>query len=118
VIHHLKLRLPDERTTVLLPGFQAAGTRGRSLQDGASQIRMHGQFVPVRAKIETIDGFSAQVPPVGIVGGDRLSVRLALPDGGLVSGEVSYRPDPLEPPAPGTVLICCAQPAAEIALDL
>lgn len=34
------------------------------------------------------DGFSAQVPPVGIVGGDRLSVRLALPDGGLVSGEV------------------------------
>jgi metallo-beta-lactamase family protein len=59
VLHHLKLRLPDERTTVLLPGFQAAGTRGRSLQDGASHIRMHGQMIPVRAKIETIDGFSA-----------------------------------------------------------
>jgi metallo-beta-lactamase family protein len=67
VIHHLKLRLPDERTTVLLPGFQAAGTRGRSLQDGAPQIRMHGQFVPVRAKIETIDGFSAHADQADIL---------------------------------------------------
>jgi len=67
VIHHLKLRLPDERTTVLLPGFQAAGTRGRSLQDGATQIRMHGQFVPVRAKVETIDGFSAHADQADIL---------------------------------------------------
>ena len=37
---------------------------------------------------------------------------------GLVSGEVSYRPDPLEPPAPGTALICCSQPFGEVALDL
>jgi metallo-beta-lactamase family protein len=67
VIHHLKLRLPDERTTVLLPGFQAAGTRGRSLQDGAREIRMHGQFVPVRAKVETIDGFSAHADQADIL---------------------------------------------------
>jgi metallo-beta-lactamase family protein len=67
VIHHLKLRLPDERTTVLLPGFQAAGTRGRSLQDGAPEIRMHGQLVPVRAKIETIDGFSAHADQADIL---------------------------------------------------
>jgi len=36
----------------------------------------------------------------------------------LISGEVGYRPDPLEPPAPGTALICCSQPSGEIALDL
>ncbi len=37
---------------------------------------------------------------------------------GLVSGEVSYRPDPLEPPAPGNALICCSQPGSEVTLDL
>lgn len=59
VLHHLKLRLPDERTTILLPGFQAAGTRGRALQEGAEEVRIHGQRVPVRAKVVTLDGFSA-----------------------------------------------------------
>ena len=59
IVHHLKQRLPDERTTVLLVGFQAAGTRGRALQDGAKFLRMHGQEVPVRAHVETISGLSA-----------------------------------------------------------
>ncbi|HTO06603.1 MAG TPA: MBL fold metallo-hydrolase [Myxococcota bacterium] len=59
ILHHLALRLPDRRTTVLLPGFQAAGTRGRALQEGATSLRIHGQDVPVKARIETIDGFSA-----------------------------------------------------------
>lgn len=59
IVHHLKQRLPDRATTVLLVGFQAAGTRGRLLQDGAKLLRMHGQEIPVRAHIETIDGLSA-----------------------------------------------------------
>jgi metallo-beta-lactamase family protein len=59
VIHHLKARLPDERTTVLLPGFQAAGTRGRALREGAREVRIHGRSVPVRAAVVTLDGFSA-----------------------------------------------------------
>jgi metallo-beta-lactamase family protein len=59
VLHHLKLRLPDPQTTVLLPGFQAAGTRGRSLADGAHTLRMHGQDIPVRARVVTLDGLSA-----------------------------------------------------------
>ncbi len=59
VLHHLKLRLPDPKTTVLLVGFQAAGTRGRSLREGAKVVRIHGQDIPVNAKIEMLDGLSA-----------------------------------------------------------
>ena len=46
ILHHFKRRLPDKNTTVLLTGFQAIGPRGRSLQEGASSIRIHGQDVP------------------------------------------------------------------------
>jgi metallo-beta-lactamase family protein len=59
ILHHLKLRLPDPATTVLLAGFQAAGTRGRALHDGAQTIRIHGEDVPVRARVVTLDGLSA-----------------------------------------------------------
>jgi metallo-beta-lactamase family protein len=59
ILHHLQRRLPDPRTTVLLVGYQAAGTRGRSLQDGARTIKMLGEQVPVRARVETIHGLSA-----------------------------------------------------------
>lgn len=59
VLHHLARRLPDERTTVLLVGFQAAGTRGWSLQNGAATLRIHGEDVPVRARVASISGFSA-----------------------------------------------------------
>lgn len=59
ILHHLKLRLPDPRTTVLLVGFQSIGTRGRALQEGARRVRIHGQDVPVRARVETLDGLSA-----------------------------------------------------------
>ncbi len=59
VLHHLERRLPDHRNTVLLVGFQPAGTRGRALQDGAPTVRIHGTDVPVRAQVATIDGLSA-----------------------------------------------------------
>jgi metallo-beta-lactamase family protein len=59
VVHHLKRRLPEERTTVLLTGYQAAGTRGRALQEGATTLRIHGESVGVRARIESIGGLSA-----------------------------------------------------------
>ena len=59
VLHHLKHRLPNPDTTVLLAGYQAEGTRGRSLQDGAKEIKMLGEVIPVRAKVKVLDGFSA-----------------------------------------------------------
>jgi len=59
VLHHLAYRLRDPRTTVLFVGYQAAGTRGRRLQEGASEIRIHGRDVRVRARVETLDGLSA-----------------------------------------------------------
>jgi metallo-beta-lactamase family protein len=59
ILHHLALRLPDVRTTVLLVGFQGAGTRGRLLEEGAREIKMLGRLVPVRARIEKIDALSA-----------------------------------------------------------
>lgn len=59
VLHHLKRLLPDSRNTVLLVGFQAAGTRGRRLAAGEKEVKIHGQMVPVQASVESISGFSA-----------------------------------------------------------
>jgi metallo-beta-lactamase family protein len=91
VVHHLAHQLPDRRNSVILTGFQAAGTRGRQLADGARQVKIHGRYVPVRAEIvdvpdfsvhsdarETIDWLShVPVPPrtVYVVHGEPASAR-------------------------------------------
>jgi metallo-beta-lactamase family protein len=59
VLHHLRRFLPDERNHVLLVGHQTTGTRGRSLLDGAEELKMHGQYVRVRARVSQLDGLSA-----------------------------------------------------------
>lgn len=59
VLHHLRAVLPDPRHTVLFVGYQAAGTRGRRLLDGEREVKIHGEFVPVRARIAAIDAMSA-----------------------------------------------------------
>ncbi|MFP4513211.1 MAG: MBL fold metallo-hydrolase [Acidimicrobiales bacterium] len=58
VIHHLHRLLPDNRNTVILAGFQAPGTRGRLLADGARHVKMLGHHVPVRAEVVEINAFS------------------------------------------------------------
>ena len=59
VLHHLVHTLPDARNTIFFVGFQAVGTRGRQLRDGAKFSRIHGQDIPVRAEIQSIDSMSA-----------------------------------------------------------
>ncbi|MBI3655735.1 MAG: MBL fold metallo-hydrolase [Acidobacteria bacterium] len=59
VLHHLRWRLPDPRNTVLLVGYQAAGTRGHRLLVGEKQLKIHGEVVPVRAEVRNIGGLSA-----------------------------------------------------------
>ena len=59
VLHHLARWLPDPASTVIFAGYQAVGTRGRRLQDGEKQIKIHGQIIPVRAHIESISSLSA-----------------------------------------------------------
>jgi metallo-beta-lactamase family protein len=59
VLHHLASWLPDPASTVIFAGYQATGTRGRRLQDGETEIRIHGEMVPVRAHIESITSLSA-----------------------------------------------------------
>ena len=58
VLHHLAHRLPDHRNTVILVGFQAEGTRGRLLLEGARSIKMLGRYIPVRAEIVNVPAFS------------------------------------------------------------
>lgn len=58
VLHHLARLLPDHRNSVVLCGFQAAGTRGRSLADGARNVKMLGRYVPVRAEISILRSLS------------------------------------------------------------
>ena len=67
VLHHLANGLADPRNTVLFVGFQAAGTRGRQLIEGAQETKMFGQFVPVHSRIEKLNGMSAHADASEIV---------------------------------------------------
>lgn len=59
VLHHLRTVAPDHRSSIVFVGFQAAGTRGDALVRGTDEIKIFGQYVPVRADVHRIDGLSA-----------------------------------------------------------
>jgi len=59
VLHHLKAALPDSRNTVLFVGYQAAGTRGRQLVDGQKTVKIHGEMIPVQARVALVESMSA-----------------------------------------------------------
>ena len=59
VVHHLKAFAPDERNTILFAGFQAGGTRGATILSGAESVKIHGEYVPIRAEVALIDNMSA-----------------------------------------------------------
>ena len=59
VLHHLKRYAPDPKNTILFAGFQAGGTRGAAMMAGADSIKIHGEYVPVRAEVKNLDMLSA-----------------------------------------------------------
>lgn len=59
VLHHLQAMLPNHRHTVAIVGFAAEGTRARQLLDGATEIKIHGRYIPVRSEVYSLDAFSA-----------------------------------------------------------
>ncbi len=68
VLHHLKHNLDDPRSTVLIAGYQAAGTLGRRLVERQSEVRILGKTVPVKAEIVVLNGLSAHADHAGLVG--------------------------------------------------
>jgi len=67
VVHHLKAYAPDPRNTIVLAGFQAAGTRGAALAAGAQEIKIHGAYVPVRAEVVQLEALSAHADRDGLL---------------------------------------------------
>jgi metallo-beta-lactamase family protein len=59
VVHHLKHYAPDRRNTILFAGFQAGGTRGAAMMDGAEVVKIHGAYVPVKAEVQNLHMLSA-----------------------------------------------------------
>ncbi|WP_202817402.1 MBL fold metallo-hydrolase [Ornithinimicrobium sp. CNJ-824] len=58
VLHHLVRLLPDARNTVILTGYQAAGTRGRSIEEGARSVKINGHYIRIRAEVVRDEEFS------------------------------------------------------------
>lgn len=67
VLHHLKTLAPVPKNTILLVGFQAAGTRGEALLHGASSLKIHGQYIPVAAEVRHLNSLSAHADADGIM---------------------------------------------------
>lgn len=67
VLHHLKTFAPDARNTILFAGFQAGGTRGAAMLDGAETVKIHGDYVPVHAEVANVPNLSAHADYVEIL---------------------------------------------------
>jgi len=68
VVHHLASFLPDERSSIVLVGYQAPGTRGQALLAGARELKMHGRYVRVRARVVNLPAFSVHADADEIMG--------------------------------------------------
>jgi metallo-beta-lactamase family protein len=67
VVHHLKAFAPDPKNTILFVGFQAAGTRGAAMLDRVDSIKIHGEYVPLRADVELVSNLSAHADYAEII---------------------------------------------------
>jgi metallo-beta-lactamase family protein len=59
ILHHMKRDLGKPQTHIVFTGYQPPGTLGRRIIEGADQVRIHGEYYPVRAQVHTIGGLSA-----------------------------------------------------------
>jgi metallo-beta-lactamase family protein len=66
--HHLRYNLPRPECAIVFVGFQAAGTLGRRIVDGAKTVRIFRESYPVRAKLFTINGLSAHADRAALLG--------------------------------------------------
>jgi metallo-beta-lactamase family protein len=67
ILHHLRHGLANPETSVMIVGYQGEGTLGRQLVDGAGQVRIFGETIPVKARIHTLNGFSAHAGQTGLL---------------------------------------------------
>ena len=67
ILHHIKEFAPDKKNGILLVGYQAEGTRGASLVNGAEELKIHGQYTPINAKVYNLDIFSAHADQKGLI---------------------------------------------------
>lgn len=67
ILHHLEAFAENPKNVIVLSGFQAAGTRGRLLQDGAKEIKLHGRLLPINATVKTIENLSAHADYAEII---------------------------------------------------
>jgi metallo-beta-lactamase family protein len=91
IVHHLEQRLPSPQNTIVLGGYQAIGTRGRMIEDGAKFIRMYGREIPVRAAVEKVPGLSGHADR-----GDLLRWTAMLPQAPLRTFLTHGEPDAME----------------------
>jgi metallo-beta-lactamase family protein len=63
ILHHLAQRLPDPKNLVIFIGFQAPGTRGAIIKGGAPEVKIFGEFVPIRAQVAALEQFSDHADP-------------------------------------------------------
>ncbi len=67
VLHHLKAMAPNPRNAIVFPGFQVGGTRGASLIAGAREVKIHGEYVAVKAEVSHLEGFSGHADAFGLM---------------------------------------------------
>ncbi|MDP3764473.1 MAG: MBL fold metallo-hydrolase [bacterium] len=67
ILHHERRYLPDPKSTLLIIGYQTQNTLGRRLLDGAQEVKMFGEVIPVRAEVKAIGGYSAHADQIGLL---------------------------------------------------
>ncbi|MFA5742764.1 MAG: MBL fold metallo-hydrolase [Candidatus Paceibacterota bacterium] len=87
ILHHLKNNISNADNTILITGFQAENTLGRKIQDGVSPVRIFGESYDVKAKVVTLDAFSAHAGQSGLL--ERVDQTKGLQKLFLVHGELS-----------------------------